>query len=593
MFLRPDDPATPRRIELVNIALDYCYGVLSGDVIACKWIKAACQRQLDDLEHSLRDDPDFPYIFDVNSAGKICDFIERLCHVKGSWARVRNPHEKARIRLEPWQVFGLTTFFGWLRRDTLLRRFRTVYEEVARKNAKTTKLAGVGLYLMAADNEPGSEVYSAATTRDQATIVFDTARMMAVKDPELCARFGIELYRFQIGIPGNACLFKPLSADGHTLDGLNVHGGLIDELHAHKSRAVYDVIDTATGSREQPVMWSITTAGFDLGGVCYEKHVYSKKVLNETLHRHNGLGYKVESEGIRDDTWFALIYTLDDGDSPFDEEVWPKANPNLDVSVFRLDIRRKAQVAQRVASALNNFLTKHMNVWCNASEAWMDMRKWLACGDPTLKESDFLGEQCYVGLDLASKVDIAAKMKVFFEHKEDGIHYYLFGTYYLPEERIELEETASYKGWAQENHLTATPGSSIDMDLIEEDLLRDTKAYYVLGVGYDPAQATQLVQHLDEHGVPMVEVRPTVLNFSEAMKEFEAATYEGRVHHNGDPVLTWMVGNVVCKMDAKDNVYPRKERNENKIDGVVAAIMGIRLVLIGGGENIYESRGPL
>lgn len=537
------------RHRAADVAEGYARAVVDGETPACRWTRLACRRQLDDLENA----HGRGLVFDADRAERIVKFFELTPHVKGRWAG-------APIELEPWQVFILTTVFGWVRGDGT-RRFRSAYNEVARKNAKSTMSAALGLYMLTADGEPGAEVYSAATTHDQARIVFNDARVMTLKSPRLAQRIGVNARNLHVLSTGSK--FEALSAEYRSLDGLNVHCAIIDELHAHKTRAVYDVIETATGARSQALLWMITTAGSNRAGICYEQRTYITKILE-------GL--------VEDDSCFGIIYSIDDGDDWTDPETWIKANPNLGVSVYFDDLERQCLKAQQLPSARNAFLTKRLNVWVNADTAWMDMQAWEACGRQPLDPVMFECDECYMGLDLASKVDVAVLMLLFLR---DG-HYYCFGRYYLPEETVEAQAHAThahYAGWAREGLLTLTPGNVIDFGCIRDDILDLSGRFDVQQIAYDPWQATHLATELYNQGAPMVECRPTVQNFSEPMKELEALVRSGKLHHGGDPVLTWMVSNVVCHLDRKDNIYPNKERPENKIDGVVALIMALGQLL--------------
>lgn len=538
-------------------ALQYAKDVVAKRIPACKWVRLACKRHLDDLKRWKGKGA--PFYFSEEAGERVCKFIELLPHVKGEWAR-----RGETLKLQPWQKFVLVVAFGWLRPDGT-RRFRTVYIEVPRKNAKSTMSSGVALYMLGPDGEVGAEVYSAATTRDQARIVFQDAQAMARKDPELRAHFGLEVGAHAVWSQATGSRMQALSADGGTLDGLNIHCAVVDELHAHKTRAVYDVLETGTGSRSQPLLWNITTAGSNRAGICYEVRTYLTKLL----------------EGVaQDETFFGVIWTIDDGDDWASEEAWKKANPNYGVSLYPDDFARLARKAMEMPSATNNFLTKRLNVWVNADTAWMDMRAWDKCADQSLTLEQFEGQPCRIALDLASKVDIAAKLTLF-ERDVEGKggklerHYYAFGRYYLPEEAAEDGRNSQYGGWSREGRLVLTPGNVIDFEYIKDDLRQDASRFEVKEVPYDPFQATQLSTELQSEGFPMVEMRPTVLNFSEPMKELEKLVLSGRFHHDGCPVLTWMISNVVCHMDNKDNVYPRKERPENKIDGAVALIMAL------------------
>lgn len=537
--------------------------MLDGSIPACRWTKAAAQRQIDDLE---RWKTDGEYYFDIAVVDRVCSFVESLPHIKGEWAR-----QKLTLILQDWQIFILACVFGWRRRLDGTRRFRMAYTEVARKNGKSALLAAVALYLFAADGEAGAEVYSLATTHDQAAIVAGVAKQMALKDQEFREAFGIEVRAHFLWIDSSASTLRAMSADGGVLDGLNVHGGIIDELHAHKTREVWDVIETATGSRQQPLVWAITTAGSNRAGICYEQRGYVCKILNSTLKAHGGLGYEVKGDAAVDETYFGAIYTIDDEDEWTDENAWIKANPNLGVSVKWDDMRRLARKAMQTASAVPNFLTKRLNVWVNADSAWMDMRAWDRQADRQMAMEDFRDWEAYIGLDLASKLDITAMVAVL----RKGNQYRLFGRYYLPEDAIESSSNSQYQGWAATEAIIETGGNCVDYSVIEADLKDWCGKLNVREVAFDPGFAWDFCQRMNSEGLPMVEVRATVMNYSEPMKELEAAILNGRLTHDGNPAMTWMVSNVVCHRDAKDNIYPRKESEANKIDGPVAAMAAL------------------
>jgi phage terminase large subunit-like protein len=530
-----------------RIALKYARDLDSGRIPAGAHAIAAARRHIGDLARWRKKSA--PYHFDPESATRACRFIELLPHIKG-------PLAGELIHLEPWQIFVLCCVFGWKRRDGL-RRFRRVYIEVPRGNGKSALSSAVALYMLCADKEGGAECYSFATTGDQAKIVFGDARSMALRTPGLRRHFGVDIGVHNLNVPLTGSKLEAKSSEGSTLDGLNTHFACIDELHAHKTRVVYDVVETSIGKRSQPLLWVITTAGSNRSGICYEVRGFAIRVLDGRAS---------------DESQFSIIYGLDDGDDWTTEAALVKANPNWGVSVIPDTVRSLQAKAMAMASAANNFRTKHCNDWVNADTAWLDMRAWDRCADPTLAIEDFAGRKGYLSLDLASKVDIAARIAMFPE--PDG-SYAIFGKYYLPRDTVEMGENAQYSGWEAEGRLTVTEGAVIDFDVIEQDVIDDCRIYDVTEVPYDPFQATQLSTRLMAQGIPMVEVRPTVLNFSEPMKLLGALVLEGKIRHNGCPILTWMMSNVVCHTDAKDNIYPRKERPENKIDGVVAAIMAL------------------
>jgi phage terminase large subunit-like protein len=551
------------------IAKRYAEQVVAGEILACRWVQRACQRQLDDLAKFKGKAS--PYSFNPKLADKdgrsfypadnLCAFIERLPHVKG-------PLAGEPIQLEPWQAFILTTVFGWVKSNGT-RRFRRSYIEVPRGNAKSTLSSAVALYMLAADREGGAEVYSLATTRDQARIVFGDAQTMARRSPGFRRRFSVEVGAHNMHVLASGSKFEALSAEGSTLDGLNIHFGCVDELHAHKTRTVYDVVETGTGKRDNSLLWVITTAGSNRAGICYEVRTFVTKLLDGVFE---------------DDSQFGIIYGLDDGDDWTAESALIKANPNWDISVKPEVLLPLQAKAMQLPSAVNNFKTKHLNEWVNADTAWMDMRAWDACADSTLDIEAFIGQPCWIGLDLASKTDIAALVLVF-PHPEIADAYAVFGKYYLPEDTVSSAGNSQYEGWMRTGRLTVTPGNVIDFGWIEADLLEMASRFEVQAVAFDPFQATQLSTRMLSEGLPMIEVRPTVLNFSEPMKTLEALVLQKKLAHDSDPVLTWMASNVVAHLDVKDNIYPRKERAENKIDGIVALIMALSRA-IKPGENV-------
>lgn len=566
--------------DRVAVAIAYAEDVAAGRIPACKWSKAACQRQLDDLER-WQGDPEWPFEWRADLADRVIRFVELLPHVKGEWGGDI-------LALEPWQRFGLACVFGWVRKDNGSRRFRTVYEEVPRKNGKSSKLAAIGLYMLTADDELGAEVYSAATTRDQAKIVFEVAQQMALRDARFRARFGVAALTHSIAARHSGSRFTPLSAEGSTLDGLNVSCALIDELHAHKTRTVHDVLDSATGSRRQPLIWKITTAGSNRSGVCYDQRTYLTKILNATLKRRGGMGYTVTGNAVEDDSFWGIIYTVDDGDDEFAEATWRKANPNFGVSVDPVDFERMASIAKVQAGSLSEFRTKRLNVWVNADTAWMNMLQWDACANPSLREEEFRGEPCWIALDAAFKKDLFAKVKLF----RRGNRYVVFGRYYMPEAAVQRNGNEHLAAWAREGWIRTTPGEVLDIEAVREELIGDSERalegdlqrHEIAECGYDPAQITQFATEMLAQGLPMVEIRPLVLHFSPAMKELEEIVAAKRLEHTGDPVLAWMIANVVCHRDAKDNIYPRKEKPENKIDGAIALIMALARAIAPGDE---------
>jgi phage terminase large subunit-like protein len=562
-----------KRKEKLHPAEQYAQDVISGRIIACKWVRLACERHVHDLEHG----HERGLYFDAGAAQYVLDFIGMLRHSKGKWGRGKGEF----IILEPWQQFIIWVGFGWKREDGL-RRFRVIYEEVARKNGKSTKGAGLGIYLGFADGEPGAEVYSAATKRDQARIVHKEAIRMVRKNAGL--KKHIKIYKDNLNLEQTASKYEPLGADSDSTDGLNVHGVIADEVHAWKSREMWDVLETATGSREQPMIIAITTAGMDRQSICWEKHEYTCKVLE---------GWQDGS--FVDDTWFGIIFTLDEGDDWRDESVWIKANPNLGVSKYIDDLRMKAKRAEKMPTALNNFLRREMNVWVQGAVKWMDMDNWRNCaGDvPALGMPERLrGMTAYCGLDLSSTSDITSFVMVFLDDDEN-IH--VVPRFWIPEDNMLIrtrDQGVKYEQWVREGYIEATPGNTIDYDWIFEGIERDADMFDLDQIAFDRWGAARVATVLQNKGMTMAQFGQGFASMSPPMKELERLVLSGKLKHGNNPVLTWMADNLVARMDPAGNIKPDKEKSREKIDGIVALVMAIDLALRHPEvKSVYEKRG--
>jgi len=566
----------PRGTKLLRTMTTYASEVIDGSIPACKWTKLACQRFIDDLERAK--DENWPYEFDAALADRVWRFQELLPHIKGKWARKdpKNPNAN-KIRLEPFQVFIDGNIFGWIKKrrgagGKKIRRFRKASIYLPRKNAKSTKAATIGHWMAWMDDEPGAEVYAGATTEKQAMEVFAPARLMAVNEPLMAEGLQIEIAQQRLFRLKDASKFQPIV--GKPGDGASPHCSITDEYHEHDTSDQYDTMVTGMGAREQPLALIISTAGDNISGPCYDDWKTVQKILEKSLV---------------DETHFGIIYTIDEDDDWTSELALHKANPNIDVSVS------KEYLLQQQTDAINNarkqgvFKTKHLNIWVQARDAYINMQKWAEC-ETKVSINDFRGKPCVIGLDLASKVDIAALELLF---PQDNGTFFRFGKYYLPEETVENPVNQHYRKWKNEGWLTVTDGNIIDFTRILTDIGSLCSEFQVKNVAYDPHQATMLVTELQNQGIPCIEVRPTVLNFSEPMKNVEALIRDGKLHHNGDPVMTWMMSNVVAKEDAKDNVYPRKERPENKIDGFVALVMAFAVSMSIVGDGTEEKKYQL
>lgn len=557
----------------VQAGIQYAERVLSGEIVAGELVRLACQRFLNDLEHG----PERGIYFSEDRAQHILDFYNFVPHVKGALAG--KP-----IELMPWHIFILINLFGFIiplldeitgepvsdedGDPVMVRRFRTAYNEVARKNAKSTVSSGIGLYMTGADGEGGAEVYSAATTRDQARIVFDDAKNMIKKAPRTLGRlFGH--VKLNIHQERTASKFEPLSSDANNLDGLNIHCGIVDELHAHRTRDVWDVLETATGARLQSLLFAITTAGTNKEGICYEQRDYAIKVLRGVVD---------------DDTYFAVIYTLDEDDDPFDEANWPKANPGLGVCKRWDDMRRLAKKAKEQIAARPNFFTKHLNIWVTAESAWMDMDRWEKC-EGLAPDDDLKRWPLWVGIDLANKIDICAAAKTWIA--PDG-HTHSKYKFWIPEGRLITAPkhiSELYQKWSDAGYLELTDGDVIDHAYIKAEIESWVRGEQLREIAFDPWSATQFSLALAEEGLPLVEVPQTVKNLSESMKSVEAEIYGNKFHHDGNPVMRWMMSNVTVKPDKNNNIFPNKSTPENKIDGPVALFTAKSRLLVNGGEQ--------
>lgn len=559
--------------EHVEKALKYVRGVVRGKIPACQWVKYACQRHLDDLKRS--EGKAYPFRFDAEKAENACFIAECFPHVKGHWA-IPVPGESNRIVLEPFQCWERSMLFGWVEKSTGLRRFRVAYIERPRKNAKSTDAALTGLHFLAFDGEYGAEVYSGATSEKQAWEVFRPAKQMAERTPEFLTDHGVEVNAKSLTVLETGGRFEPII--GKPGDGASPSLSITDEYHEHIDSTQFDTMITGMGARRQPLGLVITTAGDNVEGPCYALHERTTKMLNGTMP---------------DERLFGVIYTIDEGDDWTKPAALIKANPNYGVSVSAEFLIHQQQTAINDAREQNTFKTKHLNIWCTVRSPWMNMEWWSRQTDKTLIEEQFLGERCWLSFDLANRLDIVAQSKLFRRIIEDKEHYYYFGRYYVPETRVQEPEKKAYQGWVHNGHLIATPGNDCDLDRVIADAAFDRTRFDVHQAGFDPWNSIGLRDGLAKHGIVGVEVPQNVQQFSEAMKAVEAAVKDGRFHHTGNPCMNWMIGNVTVKPDAKDNVFPRKERPDNKIDGPVSLFMAMRLAMSAPGASVYEERGIL
>lgn len=559
----------------VNMANQYARDVLNGKILACKSIQLACQRHFNDLKISL--DKDYPYRFDRELAERACRFVQLLPHSSGDLAGQK-------LKLEPWQAFAFSSIFGWVTKKTKKRRFREAYIRVARKNGKSFFAAGIGTYMFCADGENSAEVYCGATTMAQAKKVFTPARQMADRLPSLRSKFNISIWVDSLTRPDGS-LFAPIA--GKPGDGDSPHCAIIDEYHEHDTDHMYEAMTLGMGARSQPLTLIITTAGTSLESPCYDKDKQVKEMLN---------GH------VPNDRLFGLIYELDEGDDWTDPTNFIKANPNLDVSISYDDLLAEMEVAKQVPRKVNAFKTKRLNIWVSGKAAFYNMTQWHAAADKSLRYEDFAGEDYYLGLDLAQRLDLNAGVGVFVREIEGKKHYYCIRPkFWVPEDTVrstdpKIAKTADrYVKFVEMGALEATDGAEADyreilasiIDLQEIDKVR------VSEIPIDPSGATALSHELQDHGFEPISIRQDYTNMSPPMKELEAALAGGRFHHDGNPVLSWCISNVIGKNvpGSDDIVRPTKGDKQSKIDGATALFMAIGRAMLNGrasNQSVYD-----
>lgn len=491
------------------------------------------------------------YIFDEAAADRAVTFFERyLRHTKGRWMGCR-------FELMPWQRDEIIRpLFGWKRPDGT-RRFRTAYIEIPRKNGKSSLCAGIALYLLLADREPGAEVISAAVDREQANIVFELAKDMVQLSPSLRRR--TETYKRSITVPKTLSTYKVLSADSKKQHGMNIHGAVFDELHVWTDREQFSALMTGGGSRTQPLTVMITTAGYDRHSICWEQHEYARRVL----------------EGIiEDDSFFAYIACADPEDDWTDPAVWKKANPGLGFTVSMDYLQQECKRAQEIPAYENTFKRLHLNIWTQQENRWMQMDKWDASAGEVDPEK-LQGQVCYAGLDLSTTTDLTALALVF--PMSDGT-YQCLTHFWMPEDSLleaKRRDKVPYAQWVQQGLITATPGAVIDYKFVQHQLGQYRERYLIKEVAFDRWGAAKLRQDLEEAGFTMVEFGQGFASMSPPTKELMNLILAKKLHHGGNPVLRWNADNVAVKIDPAGNIKPDKSKATGRIDGVVALIMAL------------------
>ena len=533
-----------------ELALAYCDDILSGKILACRQVKQAVKRHLDDLDKIA--DPSYPYTYDVEKAEKVCRFAQKLPHIKGKWAVGKNN----RFKVEGWQAFFLTSVFGWVEKETGYRRFREALLLLPRKNGKSFLASVCCLYCLCCDGEPGADIFCAANSEKQAKTVFDPAKLMVERTPALKNHFDIDVFKESLVLP-DASRMEPVI--GIARDGQNCHFAVYDEFHESENDSLYNSLTQSMGARTQPLLLVTSTAGNTIEGPCHQLQKECEEMLTGAVDRPE---------------LFALIYTLNKETDWTTDDALRMANPNLGVSVNLKMLQTEHSNAIRAKSKQNAFKTKKLNIWCNTTSAFFDMSHWAECADPKLKPEDFKGKQCWMAADLSSRLDLTCVVKLF----KDGNTFYAFPRFYLPEERAEDPTLGMYARWVAAGALTSTEGTYIDIHQVIEETLEDINEYKPVEFCFDRWHADFYTQQIGKRcpNLPLVDIPTgTTQYLSPAMQEIEALMAARRIKHPNNPCANWCMSNVASKPDPRGNNYPRKAhgKEENKIDFAFALLM--------------------
>jgi len=514
-----------------------------------KWVKLAAKRFRADLKRAKGRRP--PFTFEPWHANNACDFIEKMPHVEGKWA---TPN----IEMHRSHVFFVVQLFGF-RNSEGHRRFTSALFAVARKNAKSTLAAAILLYCLCCEDEPGAQILSAATTFGQASIIFNIAKMMANKSADLRDHFGLECFSKSIARYPVAASMKPIHAKASTQDGLNPSHVALDEIHAHKTADLLNVLTSAAGARGNPLWLYTTTEGYTNPGPWGEIRQFARQLLKGVFGKDG-------------DHFLAVIYAVDEDDNEFDEAAWRKANPLMDVNQKLLtEIRKQAVEAKAMPGKLAEFKVKRLNRPAASAQAWVDLPKWNRCAGPV--DFDMLeGAPCWAGLDLASTRDLTSwRLLWLYEGR-----FYTWGRRWVPDEAVAQRTergTVPYASWVADGWIKQTAGNVVDDTVIESEILADWERFQPRQVAFDPWNAAALANRLTAAGAPMVQFIQGAKSYHPAFKALDRAYRSGNLNHGGDPVLAWCASNLVPRYDGNMNMAPDKKRSAEKIDDMCALLM--------------------
>lgn len=495
-------------------------------------------------------------------------FPECLIHTKGEWAG--RP-----FKLLDWQDEFAVNVFATLTPEGL-RQYQTAWLEVPRKNGKTEFCAGLSLWMLVMDGEPGGEIYSAAADKEQAGIIFNMAKVMVEANEELSSM--LKVYRREIVYPAIDARYKPLSSEAYTKHGLNAHGILFDEVHAQPNRELWDVLQTSRGARRQPLTIGLTTAGWDRRSLAYSYHILAERLLK-------GLAI--------DPTMFAMIFgaSIGDGETPEDnwqdEKVWAKANPSLGHTVKLAFLRSEMNKALELPEYENTFKQLYLNMWTMQAKRWIAASTWEKCKSVP---PELVREHCMAAVDLSSTTDLTS-LVLFFPRLN-----YLLAWFWVPENSIRRrskEDKVPYEVWRKDGLIEATPGDVIDYEYIRGRLNSLAELYHIDGIAIDRWNATHIAVQLDQDGFKVFPFGQGFQSMSAPCKEFERRLLGQEIHHDGNPVLSWCVANTATEKDAAGNIKPSKKVSTERIDGCVASIMAMGAWMATGNtaDSGYETSG--
>ena len=509
------------------------------------------------------------YYFDKSAAKKAVGFIETfITHTKGELSG--QP-----FLLEDWQKKIVSDLFGWKNKKTDLRKYRTAYIQIGRKNGKSTLASALALYMLFADDERGSEIYSAAGDRQQAGIVHEIAKGMIVANPELSKRS--KVYRNSIVNESKGNFYQAISSDSKTKHGFNANCIIFDELHTQPNRDLWDTLTTSVGSRRQPLTIAITTAGYDRNSICHEIYKYAQQVDNQS---------------VKDETFYSCIYEAEMDDDITDEDVWKKANPNYGVSLKKNYMEIESQRAVDVPSYQNTFKRLMLNIWTDSVSVWIPNNEWMECHQE-FDYSTLDGKECWGGLDLASTRDISAFVLLFKVDEKYIVLPHLF----IPEENAKKRserDGVDYVTWKNQGHIIATDGDVADYNFIKEKINELSKKYRIQSIAYDRWNASQLVIDLQNDGANMDPFGQGFVSMSAPTKELEKLIIGKQIIHNDNPCMNWMLSNVAIQEDPAGNIKIAKNKSKEKVDGLVALVMALgEMMTEESTDSVYDERGLL